>query len=130
YDYEPYGTSTSETRLTASAPANPVRFAGQNLDATGLYHLHAREYEPATGRFLTTDPLPQALSDPYVSAYAYVAGRPTAWLDPSGLRWCWKACPVTDFVTEHHREVLAVGTVAACGFVTAGTCLAVALAAA
>ena len=33
------------------------RYNGQRLDASGLYHLRARQYAPWTGRFLSHDPI-------------------------------------------------------------------------
>ncbi|MFN2468450.1 MAG: RHS repeat-associated core domain-containing protein [Gaiellaceae bacterium] len=86
YAYEPFGTLRSEQQQAALAPANPLRFSGQLLDAdTGLYHLRARQYDPSSGRFLSTDPLERAVGDPYVSAYLYADARPTVLTDPSGL---------------------------------------------
>ena len=41
------------------------------------------QYDPATGRFLSLDPL--APQD-YASPYAYVANNPLAFIDPSGAR--------------------------------------------
>ena len=67
------------------APAQAVKFAGEYLDPTGLYHLRARQYDPSTGRFLTLDPLPNPVTDPYMSAYTYANDRPTVLADPSGL---------------------------------------------
>jgi RHS repeat-associated protein len=80
------------------APANPIKFAGEYLDATGLYHLRARQYDPSTGRFSTTDPKPTTPTQPYMSAYIYANDNPTALTDPSGMGaigdscgslWCW-----------------------------------------
>ena len=84
YSYEPYGSARTQTQNDPSAPDNPIRFAGEQLDPSGLYHLRARQYNPADGRFVTLDPLAPALTDPYVSAYAYANNRPTALTDPSG----------------------------------------------
>ncbi|MEU7765082.1 putative T7SS-secreted protein [Nocardia sp. NPDC049190] len=66
-----------------SGPANtPLRYPGQIHDPeTGLhYNLH-RTYDPATGRFLTQDPLGLAAS-PNPSTYPH---NPTTWSDPLGL---------------------------------------------
>jgi RHS repeat-associated protein len=84
-EYAPYG----EVRLAgvgAGAPAiDPFAFTGEQRDTlTGLYHLRARQYDPTTGRFLTTDPQAPLLTDPYVASYVYVRGNPTGWVDPSG----------------------------------------------
>jgi len=86
YGYEPFGTALLESHDGANAPANPMRFAGEQLDTdTGLYHLRARQYDPATGRFLATDLIPQSPLEPYVGAYVYALDLPTTIIDPSGL---------------------------------------------
>ena len=85
YSYEPFGSSRMTTKINPLAPDNPVRFTGEYLDPTGLYHLRARQFDPSLGRFTATDPLPAGPSDPYVSSYAYVNNRPTLYVDPSGL---------------------------------------------
>ncbi|NJK64853.1 MAG: RHS repeat protein [Synechococcaceae cyanobacterium SM2_3_1] len=63
------------------------RFHGQWLEeASGLYFLRARDYDTATGRFLSRDPLepnpelPETL-DPYIFAFS----NPNIFMDPSGL---------------------------------------------
>jgi RHS repeat-associated protein len=86
YAYEPYGATRTETKNNTKAPANFMKFAGEYLDPTGLYHLRARQYDAANGRFLTTDPLPAQLTDAYVSSYVYASDKPTTLIDPSGLR--------------------------------------------
>ena len=60
----------------------PLRFPGQfHDDETGLdYNLH-RYYDPATGRYLTPDPLGLT---PGPNHHAYV-DNPLQWLDPLGL---------------------------------------------
>lgn len=88
YDYEPFGVERTVTNVSGVAPVNPLRYTGELLDSTGLYHLRARQYDPATGRFASTDPLVQPIRDPYVSEYLYVGNRPTAFVDPSGLIGC------------------------------------------
>ncbi len=59
------------------------RFAGRRLDPrTGLYHLRARDYSPALGRFLQPDPIGMAGG---LNLYAYVGNDPLNHTDPSGL---------------------------------------------
>jgi len=106
YSYEPFGTTRTQTQGTGTTPpTNLMRFAGELIDTdTGLYHLRARQYDPATGRFLTTDPVAPAPDDPSASDYAYVQDDPTALVDPSGLfcggvRRCLHA--VGRFVDRH-----------------------------
>jgi RHS repeat-associated protein len=86
YTYEPYGATRTETKVASKAPTNLMKFNSQLFDsALSLYHLRARQYDPAIGRFLRIDPLAASVTDPYVSAYAYAADRPTVLTDPSGL---------------------------------------------
>jgi RHS repeat-associated protein len=87
YEYEPYGAQRSATNVSGSAPENRLRFNGQQLDPeTNLYHLRARQYDPATGGFGALDPLENSVSQPYAGAYAYVTGQPTFLVDPLGLK--------------------------------------------
>lgn len=82
YTYDPFGAQQSAV-LANKAPANPMRYAGQYLDATGLYNLRARLYNPAIGQFTSLDPLVDATNTPY----SYVANSPLRYTDPSGLSW-------------------------------------------
>src|SRR5919106_3153850 len=84
YAYEPFGSIRTEQRSGGSAPTNFMKFTGEYLDPTGLYHLRARQYDPAIGRFLRPDPVDLAAGAPNVSSYAYAANRPTVLVDPSG----------------------------------------------
>lgn len=85
YVYDPYGGQSANTRVSPTAPANPLSFAGQYLDAdTGLLYLRARQYDTKTGRFTATDPYRVPVGQPSVSAYAYVFDRPTIFVDPAG----------------------------------------------
>jgi RHS repeat-associated protein len=90
-EYYPYGI-IRQAGADRTAPAvDPFRFAGQQLDATtGLYYLRARQYDPGTGRFLSTDPVSPAIAVPYTAAYGYVKNRPILGTDPSGE--CWPLC--------------------------------------
>jgi RHS repeat-associated protein len=84
-EYYPYGLTRLAGTGAGAPPVQPFGFSGEQLDdRTGLYHLRARQYDPGTGRFLTTDPVTSATTDPFVSAYAYVRNVPTRHTDPSG----------------------------------------------
>jgi len=110
WSYEPFGAIRSEQEWGSGQPANPMRFTGEYLDPTGLYHLRARQYDPGSGRSLSRDPLEPAMSETGVSPYAYVGNRPSVLVDPSGLRWCDPVCGVVDpSVLGFERAVGAVG---------------------
>ncbi len=89
YAYEPFGSVRSVVQNDPAAPVNVMRFAGEQLDATGLYHLRARQYNPIIRRFLSADPMTQTLHEPGVSSFVYVDGRPLVFVDPSGWGPAW-----------------------------------------
>ncbi|WP_162870102.1 DUF6531 domain-containing protein [Kitasatospora cineracea] len=84
--YDPFGQSGTATTATG-APATPFGFAGQYNDPVipGKQYLRAREYNTATGRFNSRDPLSSPAAAPYGSAYSYAADAPTIYTDPSGM---------------------------------------------
>ena len=68
--------------------STPLRFPGQYADPeTGLHYNHHRYYDPATGRYLSPDPLGLA---PSPNPYAYVP-NPCTYIDPLGLMTCGSA---------------------------------------
>lgn len=85
YAYEPFGAEMEATQVDPNAIANPVRFTGEYLDPTDLYHLRARQYDSRLGRFGAMDPLMPPLTDGYSAPYLYVQNRPTMFVDPSGM---------------------------------------------
>jgi RHS repeat-associated protein len=92
--YEGYGAGadavTGAPINTASAANNAALTAfgydGEQVDAdTGLVYLRARWYDPANGRFLSTDPHPGAMKNALtLNDYAFVNGDPINYVDPSG----------------------------------------------
>ena len=60
-------------------------FVGGTADAaTGLTNLGAREYNPASSTFLTTDPLLKPGNPQDLNPYAYAADNPATNSDPTG----------------------------------------------
>jgi RHS repeat-associated protein len=81
YAYDPYGVTTT----SGAANTNTYQYTGRENDATGLYFLRARYYNPAWGRFISEDPIGL---DGGPNLYAYVENNPLNWLDPWGLYHC------------------------------------------
>jgi RHS repeat-associated protein len=78
FTYSAYGGLQAST----GSQTTPLGYAGQyTLSQSGLQYLRARVYDPATGQFLSTDPL-RALT---LSSYGYVHDNPLNGGDPSGL---------------------------------------------
>src|SRR5690606_32323368 len=85
-----------------------LRFPGQQYDAeTGTHHNFFRDYDPATGRYLESDPI-GLWGGP--STYAYVEANPLSFSDPEGRNihgnWCGPGGkgPVIDVVDECCQE--------------------------
>ena len=77
YYYSPRGvTVPTETK----GAEQPYRFAGTYQDATAMYHMGARYYDPRIGRFTQPDPSGQE-----TNPYLYAAGDPVNQIDPTGL---------------------------------------------
>jgi RHS repeat-associated protein len=79
YTYDVYGTPTKTGSL-----GNEFDFAGQQTDGTGLQYLRARCYDPATGTFLSRDPL-NGGQRWLGTSYGYASGNAPRFEDPTGL---------------------------------------------
>jgi RHS repeat-associated protein len=60
-------------------------FVGGTRDVAGLVQLGARQYEPATGRFVSVDPLIDQTDPQQMHGYAYGNNAPPTTSDPTGL---------------------------------------------
>ncbi|MDT0267661.1 polymorphic toxin-type HINT domain-containing protein [Streptomyces sp. DSM 44915] len=61
-------------------------FVGGTTDtSTGLTHLGAREYDPATGRFISLDPVMDLTDPQQIHGYTYANNNPLTYSDPTGL---------------------------------------------
>lgn len=127
-------TATGLAPLTAfgqpAAPATgtmtdqPLGFAGQYTDArTGLVDMRARDYDPTTGRFTTTDPISIPVGMAYVNGYTYAFNNPLSFTDVTGTarprrrfrsRWwidrvwtigCWGGAHYKTLCRGHLRNV-------------------------
>jgi len=82
YQYDAFGNLLNSTGTVN----NPYRYAGYRYDeATGLYYLNARYYDPATGRFTTADTFQGFAGNPQsLNLYAYCYNNPVVYVDPNG----------------------------------------------
>jgi RHS repeat-associated protein len=93
YSYDPYGNA-----LQATAPVTDFGYAGMFTNAdSGLYLTQYRVYDPIAGRWLSRDPVGQAMDKPdstiprpvrakgEVNLYMYVGSDPIGSIDSRGL---------------------------------------------
>jgi RHS repeat-associated protein len=79
YDYDPYGNPLRTTGATHT----DRRYAGMYYHApSGLYLTHYRVYDPASGRWLSRDPMGE---EGGINLYAYVRSNPVNRTDALGL---------------------------------------------
>ena len=83
--YDPFG------KQIGTAPASwpgEQGFVGGTTDATtGLVNLGAREYNPATGTFISPDPLLDPTVPQDLNAFTYAGDNPTTNSDPTGANY-------------------------------------------
>jgi RHS repeat-associated protein len=81
--YDPYGNPIGTP--ATGFPDGEKGFTGGVTDtATGLTNLGAREYQPQTGSFISTDSVLQPYDPQDLNAYTYAADNPATYSDPTG----------------------------------------------
>lgn len=79
----PFGSPRGET--PAAWPGTKGFVGGTDDTAdTGFVHLGAREYDPATGRFLSVDPVMDLTDPQQMNGYTYSNNNPQTFSDPDG----------------------------------------------
>ena len=89
---DPFGTDAANPNpASAGAFAYNLRFPGQIFDGqAGLHYNYARDYDPATGGYVESDPI--GLNGG-INTYMYVDENPLTFDDPEGLA---STCPTCD----------------------------------
>jgi len=83
---DPFG----ETQPTGTFTLN-LRFPGQVYDAeSGMNYNYFRDYEPATGRYVESDPIGLRGDN---ATYGYADESPLSYMDPIGLFTTKRICP-------------------------------------
>ncbi|HEV2679148.1 MAG TPA: RHS repeat-associated core domain-containing protein [Rhodanobacter sp.] len=96
FDYAPYGTAVESV---GPAPNGPGYTGHVNDPDTGLVYMQARYYDPATGRFLSVDPVTPTAGNAFnFSRYAYANSNPVMHTDPDGRQSEDAARAEADFV--------------------------------
>ncbi|MCL1620230.1 RHS repeat domain-containing protein [Ralstonia pseudosolanacearum] len=82
---DPFGATLPDENPTSLGTFTyNLRFPGQVYDQeTGKHYNTNRDYDPAGGRYVQSDPI--GLNSGQWSTYAYVDGNPTGYADPLGL---------------------------------------------
>ncbi|AXO87115.1 RHS repeat-associated core domain-containing protein [Pseudomonas parafulva] len=83
-EYSPYGCTVGEDESAVEIDAvmqRALRHAGQERDASGLYHYGWRYYQTGNGRWLSADP--GGLVDG-LNLFCMVGNSPVSFLDPTG----------------------------------------------
>jgi RHS repeat-associated protein len=84
WDSEPFGAGGVNNNPSGVGVFNfDLRFPGQiAMVEAGLHYNYYRDYDPATGRYVQSDPIGL---DGGINTYSYVGARPLQYSDPLGL---------------------------------------------
>jgi RHS repeat-associated protein len=87
YTFDSFGNTTA----TTGSLTNPFRYTGREFDSeTSLYYMRARYFDPATGRFISEDPITFTGG---INFYRYAKNNPGNLVDPFGLNPAAPAIP-------------------------------------
>ncbi|GIG68741.1 RHS repeat domain-containing protein [Phytomonospora endophytica] len=84
--YDPFGNVRSASAAAEAAwPGQQGYVGGITNEGVGLTTVGAREYDPATGRFMSVDPIGAYTNPQQLNGYSYASNNPVTKADPSGL---------------------------------------------
>jgi RHS repeat-associated protein len=82
YTFDSFGKQVS----SSGSLTNPFQYTAREFDSeTTLFYMRARYFDPATGRFMSEDPIQ---FDAGMNFYRYVDNSPVVRADPTGLLPC------------------------------------------
>jgi len=93
FSYDAWGRRRHPTNWTyANVPAPNLIERGytghEHLDKFGLINMNGRMYDPVLGRFLSVDPIVQAVDNSQsINGYSYCLNNPLKYTDPSGYTY-------------------------------------------
>ncbi|MET9465142.1 toxin C-terminal domain-containing protein [Streptomyces sp. NPDC006544] len=93
--FTPYGEARGA--VPSVWPGKKGFIGGESDESIGTVHLGAREYDPATGRFLSVDPIVDYSEPKQMNAYVYANNSPVTFSDPTGLSISPPTMPIKDF---------------------------------
>ena len=106
YAYDPWGARRNASDWTqkdngSNLITNRGYTGHEHLDAFGIINMNGRVYDPATGMFLSPDPLIQSPGDwVNYNRYSYCMGNPMRYTDPSG----YESAPTTEEILKKITE--------------------------
>lgn len=104
WDSDPFGTTLADENPAGLGMFRfSLRFPGQYYDGeTGLHYNYFRDYDPATGRYVQSDPIGL---DGGTNTFAYVGSNPLQYADPLGWHKGdkWYGFTNRDFQRWFHR---------------------------
>jgi RHS repeat-associated protein len=110
---EPFGTTMPTQSLEVSLFDLKLRSPGQHFDKeTTLHHNGFRDYDPAIGRYLESDP--SGLSGG-LNTFAYAESDPLRFIDPTGLA-AWLCIRSTSFLIGNHSYFYDDQSKQCCGY--------------
>ncbi|MBI5917946.1 MAG: RHS repeat-associated core domain-containing protein, partial [Nitrosomonadales bacterium] len=111
----PNGTADPTGQLN-----NPDMYHGytghEMLDDVGLIHMNGRLYDPVMARFVSADPMVEAINNlQSLNRYSYIWNNPLAFSDPSG--YCFLGC---FWQPKNWENTVKVVAIAAAAYYTGG----------